>query len=176
MIPALPEIWDEPFGDVSEIPMHMVSKLARTEVTVALSGDGGDELFAGYNRHAWLERIWRRASPLPGWVRRSAARSMDRLPPVAVERSARAAARLSPRLEVRNPAFKVAKVAKVLGAAGPEEAYLALASYWDDAESMVIGAGASPSVAARPEDWPALSGITEQMLWLDRSAISPTTS
>ncbi len=167
LIPALPDIWDEPFGDVSEIPMHVLSKLARTEVTVALSGDGGDELFAGYNRHAWLERIWRRAAPLPEWLRRAAARSMDWLPPAAVERSAHAAARLSPRLEVRNPAFKVAKMAKVLGAAGPEEAYLALASYWDDAEGMVIGAGDSPSVAGRPEDWPALSGITEQMLWLD---------
>jgi len=95
------------------------------------------------------------------------ARSIDRMPPGAVERGARAAARLSPRLEVRNPAFKVAKVGKVLGAAGPEDAYLALASYWDDAEQMVIGAGANVSVAGRPEDWPDLPGITEQMLWLD---------
>ncbi len=167
LIPLLPDIWDEPFGDVSEIPMHLVSKLARTEVTVALSGDGGDELFAGYNRHAWLERIWRRAAPLPAGLRRTMARSIDRLPPGAVERGAMMAARLSPRLEVRNPAFKVAKVGKVLGAAGPEDAYLALASYWDDAERMVIGAGANVSVAGRPEDWPALPGITEQMLWLD---------
>ncbi|MGB7053646.1 MAG: asparagine synthase (glutamine-hydrolyzing), partial [Acidimicrobiales bacterium] len=137
LIPLLPDIWDEPFGDVSEIPMHLVSKLARTEVTVALSGDGGDELFAGYNRHAWLERIWRRAGPLPAGLRRTIARSIDRVPPAAVERGARAAARLSPRLEVRNPAFKVTKVGKVLGASGPEDAYLALASYWEDAERMV---------------------------------------
>jgi asparagine synthase (glutamine-hydrolysing) len=167
LIPSLPDIWDEPFGDVSEIPMHLVSKLARTEVTVALSGDGGDELFAGYNRHAWLDRIWRRAAPLPDGVRRTAARSMDRLPPGLVERGARAAARLSPRLEVRNPAFKVAKVAKVLGASGPEDAYLGLVSYWDDAERMVLGAGTNASVAGRPGDWPDLPGITEQMLWLD---------
>ncbi len=167
VIPQLPEIWDEPFGDVSEIPMHLVSKLARTEVTVALSGDGGDELFAGYNRHAWLDRIWRRAGRLPAGARRAAGRSLHALPPGAVDRGAALAARLSPRLEVRNPSYKVAKVGKVLGASGPEDAYLALTSYWDDAEDMVVGAGRSVSVAARPEGWPELSGITEQMLWLD---------
>jgi len=167
LVPSLPDIWDEPFGDVSEIPMHLVSKLARTEVTVALSGDGGDELFAGYNRHAWLERIWRRAAPVPQPLRRLSAAALGRLPPSAVERGVGAAARLVPRLEVRTPSFKMAKVAKVLGAESPEDAYLALASYWDDAERMVLGAGTSVSVAARPEDWPDLSGITEQMLWLD---------
>jgi asparagine synthase (glutamine-hydrolysing) len=167
LIPSLPDIWDEPFGDVSEIPMYLVSKLARTEVTVALSGDGGDELFAGYNRHAWLERIWRRAAPVPPGLRRTAAHVLASLPPGAVDRTAALAARVSSRLEVRNPALKVAKVAKVLAAAGPEEAYLSLASYWDDAEGMVRGAGTSASVAARPSDWPELSGITEQMLWLD---------
>ncbi len=56
---------------------------------------------------------------------------------------------------------------KVLAAAGPEDAYLSLVSYWDDAESMVLGAGPTVSVASRPSEWPALDGITEQMLWLD---------
>ncbi len=167
VIPALPDIWDEPFGDVSEIPMHLVSRLARSQVTVALSGDGGDELFAGYNRHAWLERIWRRSSVLPAPLRRAGGAVLARVPPGSVETAARAAARLSPRLEVRNPSFKVAKVAKVLGSAGPEDAYFSLVSYWDEAESLVLGAGPSVSIAARPDEWPALGGFTEQMLWLD---------
>ncbi len=85
VIPALPDIWDEPFGDVSQIPMCLVSKLARTQVTVALSGDGGDELFAGYNRHAWLERLWLRSSALPVPVRRSAAAALGAIPPAFVE-------------------------------------------------------------------------------------------
>ncbi len=167
LIPDLPDIWDEPFGDVSAIPMHLVSRLARSRVTVALSGDGGDELFAGYNRHAWLERLWRRASLLPAPVRRTAATALGHVPPSVVDTAARATSVLPARMQVRNPSSKVAKVAKVLGASGTEDAYLSLVSYWDDAESMVRGAGANRSVASRPSEWPELGGITEQMLWLD---------
>ena len=167
VIPRLADIWDEPFGDVSQIPMHLVSRLARSQVTVSLSGDGGDELFAGYNRHAWLDRLWRRSSVLPDPVRRTAGAALGLVPPGAVDGLARAAARLPGGPQVRNPAFKVSKVAKVLSSASPEDAYLSLVSYWDGAEAMVVGAGPSASVASRPSDWPALDGITEQMLWLD---------
>ena len=167
VIPKLPDIWDEPFGDISEIPMHLVSRLARSQVTVALSGDGGDELFAGYNRHAWLERIWRRSAPLPDPVRRLAGSALGLLPPSLVDGAARLTDHLPVGMQVRNPATKVAKLGKVLAASGPEEAYLSLVSYWDHAESMVVGAGPSASMSSRPSEWPALSGITEQMLWLD---------
>ena len=167
VIPQLPDIWDEPFGDISEIPMHLVSRLARSEVTVALSGDGGDELFAGYNRHAWLERLWHRSSPLPDPVRRLVGSALVHLPPSLLDGVARVSDRLPDRMRIRNPAIKVAKVGKVLAASGPEDAYLSLVSYWDDAESMVVGAGPTASMSSRPSEWPALSGITEQMLWLD---------
>jgi asparagine synthase (glutamine-hydrolysing) len=167
LVPGLPDVWDEPFGDVSQIPMLVVSRLARTRVTVCLSGDGGDELFAGYNRHAWLERIWRRASVLPPTVRRAAGSTLGRLPPAWVDGAARLSSLPPIRMPMRNPSSKVAKMAKVLSASGPQDAYLSLVSYWPDAESMVIGAGPSRSVASRPAAWPELDNITEQMLWLD---------
>jgi asparagine synthase (glutamine-hydrolysing) len=173
VIPRLPDIWDEPFGDVSEIPMHLVSRLARSRVTVSLSGDGGDELFAGYNRHAWLERLWRRSSSVPDPVRQAAGSALGRVPASWVDGAARATRLLPTRMQVRNPSSKVAKVAKVLAASGPEDAYLSLVSYWDDAESMVIGAGPTVSVASRPDEWPTLDGITEQMMWLDTVGYLP---
>jgi asparagine synthase (glutamine-hydrolysing) len=166
-LPGLSDIWDEPFGDVSQIPMLLVSRLARTQVTVCLSGDGGDELFAGYNRHAWLDRLWRRTSALPGPVRRTAGSALARVPPAWVDGAARLTSLPGVAMPMRMPSSKVAKVAKVLASSGPEDAYLSLVSYWPDAESVVIGAGPNQSVASRSSDWPALGGITEQMLWLD---------
>ena len=144
VIPTLAEIWDEPFGDCSQIPTLLVSRLARSQVTVSLSGDGGDELFAGYNRHAWLERLARRSAALPAGARRVIGTSMARVPPRAVDRVAHLSRLLPRRWHVRNPSDKFVKVGRVLAADGVEDAYLALVSHWDDAE--IGGARLGPAV------------------------------
>jgi asparagine synthase (glutamine-hydrolysing) len=167
VIPSLAEIWDEPFGDSSQIPTLLVSRLARSQVTVSLSGDGGDELFAGYNRHAWLERLARRTAAVPVPARRWVGSSMARVPPGAVERAARLTGVLSKRWHVRNPSDKFVKLGRVLAADGVEDAYLALVSHWSEAETVVSGAGSPTSWASPPAGWPALGGLTEQVLWLD---------
>ncbi len=167
VIPHLPDLWDEPFSDVSQIPTYLVSRVARRDVTVSLSGDGGDELFAGYNRHAWLDRVWGRAAVLPAGARRTAGSALGRVPPGVVEQAARAARILPAGWRVRNPSSKVSKLARVLTASDPEDAYRALTTHWDAATSMVLGnqdRGASDGQRRSPV---AGGGITEQMLWSD---------
>jgi asparagine synthase (glutamine-hydrolysing) len=164
VIGHLPDIWDEPFADVSQIPTYLVSRVARQEVTVSLSGDGGDELFAGYNRHAWLDRVWRHASGVPGGVRRTAGSALGRIPPGLVEKST---SLLPSSWQVRNPSNKVVKLARVLSAATPEDAYRALTTHWAESASMVLGAGPPEGGEYSRTSAVLGGGITEQMLWLD---------
>src|SRR6185436_15826306 len=81
VIPQLPDMYDEPFADSSQIPTHLVSAMTRRHVTVALSGDGGDELFAGYNRYQLASRMWRGLSLLPRQFRKGIAASIVSLSP-----------------------------------------------------------------------------------------------
>ena len=82
-IAMLPEIYDEPFGDISAIPTYLVSKFARQDVTVALSGDGGDEMLGGYNRHVAGPKIWKRVRSMPRPLRQFLSNT---IPKISVER------------------------------------------------------------------------------------------
>ncbi|NUM87689.1 MAG: asparagine synthase (glutamine-hydrolyzing) [Bdellovibrionales bacterium] len=80
LVPRIPEIWDEPFADSSQIPTALLARLTRRHVTVALSGDGGDEVFAGYNRHVAAPRVWGRMSGVPLPLRAGISALMDAMP------------------------------------------------------------------------------------------------
>lgn len=142
LIPTLPAIYDEPFADSSQIPTALVSRLARSEVTVSLSGDGGDELFGGYSRYQEVGARWRRLQkPSALWLR-AAARTVAGLP-------AGVLAPLVPPLRLASrgrttSAYRIKERAHSWTAASFPELYDAMTSGWQPAERFVIGAAAAP--------------------------------
>jgi len=165
VIPKLPEMYDEPFADSSQIPTFLVSQLVRRKVTVALSGDGGDELFGGYNRYFWVQRLWRRFAGVPLPARRSLARALRLGSPAFWDGVFKRARRTLPAsLQVVQPGYKIHRLADVLGERNPEETYRRLVSQWTDPADLVVGAHEPPNAL---DEVPQLSGFTERMMWMD---------
>ena len=138
VIPLLPTMFDEPHADPSQIPTYLVSKLARSEVTVALTGDGGDELFGGYNRYRFGARAIHRLSRMPTLPRRLMGRALKAVPTGTLARAYRATASLMPGVSAhRLPEEKIRKMGNLLGAATPAEMYRSLMSAWQRPEQVV---------------------------------------
>jgi asparagine synthase (glutamine-hydrolysing) len=127
IIPNLPEWFDEPFADSSQIPTYLVSKLARQHVTVSLSGDGGDELFAGYNRYKFANRMWGYLKYFPSPLKSALKKMIESLPP---QRWNSLLPFLSPLLKIQNPGDKLHKLAKVLHFSDLQQLYENLISQW----------------------------------------------
>jgi asparagine synthase (glutamine-hydrolysing) len=135
IVPRLATMYDEPFADSSQIPTHAVSWMTRKHVTVALSGDGGDELFGGYNRYGLAEGRLRQLTSLPLPLRRVASAALKAVP----ETLAEAAARVVPRsMRWSQPADKLKKLAEVLLLDG-DAVYLRLISQYPDPSSLTGG-------------------------------------
>lgn len=146
VVPSMTEMYDEPFADSSQIPTHLVSRLTRRHVTVALSGDGGDELFAGYNRYRVAAESWSRVARIPAPLRRAASGVLGIIPPQAVD----ALAYLLPRgLAPAQPGDKLAKLASVLPLDG-EGLYNRLVSQVPDPAAHVAAAERKPGLGAAP--------------------------
>jgi asparagine synthase (glutamine-hydrolysing) len=146
-VPRLAEIWDEPFADSSQIPTLLVSQIARRSVTVALSGDGGDELFGGYYRYAWTSAIAARTRWLPAPARAAVAMLLRATPRYAINSVGRTLTRVLPaRLAMDRAGDRAHKLAGILQHSDPWSIYLGLVATIADAPALVIG-GSSPVTA-----------------------------
>ncbi len=141
VVPLLPDMFDEPLADPSQIPTYLVCKLARQHVTVALSGDGGDELFAGYNRYRHGAGLSRRMARVPAPVRTATAAALAAVAPGAWDQMASVATRLLPaRSRPRLVGERIHKLARLLRADGTAARYRTLMSAWDQPQTLVPGA------------------------------------
>jgi asparagine synthase (glutamine-hydrolysing) len=175
VVPSLCDLYDEPFGDSSQIPTYLLAKLARGKVTVALSGDGGDEVFAGYNRYYWTDFIWHRIRFLPLAMRRAASRYLLNLSESGWERLFIALKRFAPELVDQSlPLEKLRKAARVLGARDQSAMFLALLSHWEDPKSVVIEGHEPVTYPGEPRVWAELERFPAQMQYADTLTYLPT--
>jgi asparagine synthase (glutamine-hydrolysing) len=137
VIPRLPHIYDEPFADSSQIPTFLVSRLARRDVTVSLSGDAGDELFGGYSRYLEVRDRWNRLAGSPATLRRSAAHALSNAPPWAARVVAGPMALVSRLRGKQQVSERIIERAGLWGAESLPELYAAMTSFWPP--GVVIG-------------------------------------
>jgi asparagine synthase (glutamine-hydrolysing) len=167
VIPKLPQLYDEPFADSSQIPTYLVSVMARRHVTVSLSGEGGDEVFGGYRRYFEGQRLLRAFRPVPPPLRRALGRGLTRIAPSSWDRLFRAARPLLPR-RFREPqaGAQLHKLGRVLSARELSELYFEVMSHWTN----VV-----PGVSTPPPDrasWPHLDPV-HLMMYLDQITYLP---
>ena len=160
IVPDVARHWDEPFADSSQLPTFMVSRLTRKHVTVSLSGDGGDELFAGYNRHAWAPRLWEVTDRLP----RSVRKALGALKLIRVADWDRAFRAVGLGNAIRLPGDKLYKVASLAEVSTPDEFYASLRSIWADPEE-VMADGFGPRAPTRAQRFDG--SFTAQMMFHD---------
>ena len=174
VIPLLPSLYDEPFADSSQIPTYLLAHMTRQHVTVSLSGDGGDELFGGYNRYFWATNIWRKIGWAPRSMRAALAGVLTLLPPHTWNSAFNGFSRFLPaRLRYANPGDKLHKLAEILSVRSPEEIYWELVSHWKKPEAVVIGGIESPTVLTDASRWADLPDFESRMMYLDQVSYLP---
>lgn len=167
VIPTLQWMYDEPFADSSQIPTHLVCKAARQHVTVALSGDAGDELFGGYNRYFWGPRIWARVAALPYPLRQAGARALLAVAPTRWDSWLRAAG-------VVRPGEKLHKLGRALqGARSIDDLYENLVGEWPRRHGLVRGVDSDLAPLDLP--WPtnAMDNVAARMMYQDTMRYLP---
>ncbi len=167
VIPRLPRLYDEPFADSSQIPTHLISVLTRQHVTVCLSGDGGDELFAGYPRYMSALKTWSTIGWMPNHVRYALGRTITSIPTQVFDRT------MSWGMRFQRVGDKLHRRAEIMAGASPEAYYHLAVSHWKDPVALVIGSTDVPTVFTNRNQWATLPEFTQRMLYFDTITYLP---
>lgn len=170
VVPQLPHFWDEPFADSSQIPTLLLSRMTREKVIVSLSGDGGDELFCGYNRYGQGYNIYRRLRVLPDFLQRAAAGLLSNVPTHTIDLLVRTMPR-----KLRYPAVgdRLRKLGDVLSHSEGTGYYRSLVSQFRRPSEFVLNAFEADTLLSQPDRWPDLEDFRELMMYLDTLTYLP---
>lgn len=174
IVPCLSTIYDEPFADSSQIPTYLVSKLAREHVTVCLSGDGGDELFTGYNRYVWADNIWSRMNIMPDSLRKMAGKALSVPSPLFWDRLYQAVTFFKGHKQASEKlvGLKLQKLAGFMQQNDLQRGYEYLLSFWDQPDLILINDVLTDLI--RPADTLAgNTGFVNQAMYIDQIAYLP---
>jgi asparagine synthase (glutamine-hydrolysing) len=167
VIPRLPQLYDEPFADPSQIPTFLVSQLARQHVTVSLSGDGGDELFGGYTRYFWGARTWKTIGWMPPALRARIAATLKAIGPTTWDTIARRTGSVFPNIVPRMLGDKIQKLAEALTVTSPQLLYRSLVTHWEDPDQLVFDAHEPVTVLTDSALWATVADFTHHMMYQD---------
>jgi asparagine synthase (glutamine-hydrolysing) len=167
VIPSIPDIYSEPFADSSQIPTYLVAKIAKSEVTVSLTGDGGDELFGGYNRYFWSQKIWRKVNWMPFAIRKSIGQLLVKSPADLANSIELLINKTSMDGRVTRLNDKVQKLASRLQFISSERSlYSSLCTEWNDTHDLLTPAYQSlNSSQLKLAPLEGLSAIENMMYW-----------
>ncbi|MFQ5445267.1 MAG: asparagine synthetase B family protein, partial [Nitrospinales bacterium] len=168
VIPRLPALFDEPFSDSSQIPTFLVSELARQKVTVSLSGDGGDELLAGYQRYDRTSFIWNKIKWCPFLFRNFISKVLVSVSPQIWDGFFNRIGFMIPaKLRFSNTGHKLHILSSLLNPETAEVLYTGLISHWKNPSSVVLGSVEPPTPLSRKTNWKILPELIERMMFLD---------
>lgn len=170
-IPRLSDIYDEPFADSSQLPVHLVMRLARQHVKVALSGDAGDEFFGGYNRYVLGPAIWRKIGRVPDALRGAISKGLTSLPAATINRVAGPMAQLLGVALLGDKAYKLGLRLRDLRSVN--DLYVALVTEWPDAVRIARANMVPPNLLDERERWPRLDNPAARMMALDAMTYLP---
>ena len=172
VIPKLPTIYDEPFSDSSQVPTFLVSEMTRRHVTVSLSGDGGDELFGGYNRYFKTEQWWNKIRKVPFWMRHLVAQGLLSVDAEVWDRTGSFLASVS-KSESRwgNLSHKITKLSGVLNLNDTQALYRHFTTHWPFPDEIVINGGEPSTFVTQPPLH--LDSAAENMMVLDTLTYLP---
>ena len=174
VVPRLPSVFDEPLADPSAIPTLLLAELTRQHVTVSLSGDGGDELFGGYQHHHLVAKLWRLARAVPGPARTFVSGGLGRVHPETWDRMSAALQPILPkRLRDRHPGPAFYRMALAMKERCPEAFGRTLFAHWSDVGPVVIGATLPPRPLTHPDQWADLPDAIQKLMFLDLVTFLP---
>ena len=170
VIPDLCNIYDEPFADSSQIPIVLLSRFAKPNVSVSMSGDGGDEIFGGYNRYVWGPSIYKTINRIPGLVKKPLGASLEYLSKDEFQSFIKASSSLLPKkMRVSLPSDKLRKISKIIHSNNSAEMYQSLTQVSEAGFAL----NDNINVDNFSNDWSNINSVSTNMMYTDRKTYLP---